>query len=209
MTATDFLLELSTYSALPAVILGLLFRISKFKEYKYAFYYAFGSLVSDVSYSLLWDVTPYAQYIGSIWQIVHLITAGMFFIVLSQKKTEKTWFWALLTIGCVLSFLDLSVISVAIALPSISLIISMLAICYFYALYKKESNIHLKDNFPLWIALVFFFSHSGQFFSTLLSNQIANTFDTYNLWSIVLVLNIMTNFAIGYAFFKYGRRVRT
>lgn len=205
MTWTEVLVEISTYSALPAVLIGISYQVYRSLELKYAFYYTLGSLLADMCYAILWDVTSMAQYVNLLWQIIHLVTAGMFFTIICSKSNLRRWLLSFSLLGISLVLFDKLMPGFALTNNIINLIVVAYGIYYFYTLYAKEKEISLKKNSSLWIAIIFFFGHSGQVFSSLLSFQIANTFETYNLWSIVLVLNVMTNFTIGYAFLQKHR----
>lgn len=208
LSTTEILIELSTYSAFPAVLLGLLLKLHKHSSLRYAFLYVTGSLFGDLLGLLTWTFQLNIPFAGYLWPIIHLVAVGLFFQSLKDKSFIPK-------MSIILLIISLLIVLVQELLPGfswsknlINLISIGFALQYFYYLYQTEADLFIERNINFWIACSFFFLHAGQLFSTLLSNQIATTFETYGAWSLYLGFNIFNNLFIAFAFIQHARITR-
>ncbi|WP_139177481.1 hypothetical protein [Roseivirga pacifica] len=193
----------SVFSGLPAVLIGLYRRSFNTAIIKWAFFYVLGSLVIDVTSSMLNTLFNLHNLITiNSWQVIKIFTVTAFYYSLSSKK----WNIPSLTFA--------SVVLITILLEGFTIkhsfygnmlgtIIGIgLGFHYFYNLYKNETEIFIEDSVTFWIACAFFFNGTGSFFSYLLSQQILTDRATFEGWVVFVTINIATNFIIAFALWK-------
>lgn len=201
----QLILDLSTYSGVPAIILGLLFKIQKDKVLRYAFLYVLASFLGDFLVLISYQHTSYAYYLGYIWTILHPISVGMFFIAAMGYKSKYA-FLILLGFTILMLALDSFGTNTSITANVTNILCLGFALKYFHYLYQSEQELFIEKNITFWIACTFFFVHAGKIFSTLLAGQIATTIESYDDWLLHNILNLLSNLFIGFAFLVEGKK---
>lgn len=203
MTLITLITELSTYSGVPAILLGLLFKIYKDRVLRFALLYVFGSFYGDLVDFIAYYFQIHLPFLKEIWDVLHLFSVGMYFLALTKRKNLKKKGALLALVAIFLLWAEYIIGSDGISKNLTNLICLGFAFNYFYYLYETESELFIEKNISFWLACAFFFIHAAQLFSTLLSNQIATTMDTYADWAIFMIFNLLNNLFIGFAFYRF------